>query len=71
MTTSLQMPQVGETFAVRGDQKLVYMGETVEIRHIDSNELQRTAPMTPAMREQLPSQYNKYLASHRRCSATL
>lgn len=58
-------PDIGEVFCVRGGQALVYRGETVDVCCADTLAVQKTVPMTEAMRTQLSSQYLRYIGSKR------
>lgn len=65
MTTS-KIPSIGETFAIKGAQYMVYMGDTIELRHVDTHAVQKVIPVSDKMREQLPAQYAHYLGSIRK-----
>lgn len=65
MTNATNIPAIGEIFAIKGSQYMVYMGDTVEIRHADTHAVQKVIPMTDKMREQLPAQYAHHRGSIR------
>lgn len=65
MNAAAKIPAVGETFAIKGSQCMVYMGDAIELRHVDTQAVQKVIPMTDKMREQLPAQYAHHLGSIR------
>ena len=53
------IPQIGEVFAAKGAQDLIYMGDYILMVNVDTR-VETRVEMTEAMRAQLPVQYAKY-----------
>jgi hypothetical protein len=55
------IPQIGEVFAAKGTQDLIYMGDYILVVNVDTK-VETRVEITEAMSKQLPVQYAKYCA---------
>lgn len=73
MSTTKTLPEIGEIFASRGAEDMIYMGDHLVVKNVTKG-TERRVELTEAMKEALPKQYAKYrdfMSHSTRCSATL